>query len=127
MNTLISVAAGRAKIIYSALAVLLLAGVTAYVNVPRERVRTRREDTAVSSWYTGLLNRAVDNPGKVIFATIAVLVMVQVGYRPDDSEEEIDIVVRYPEDQRSIRRLDQIRLETGQSLVPISNFVKRVM
>ncbi len=47
-------------------------------------------------------------------------------YRPDDSEEEIDIVVRYPEDQRSIRRLDQVRLETGQSLVPISNFVKRV-
>lgn len=47
-------------------------------------------------------------------------------YRPDDSEEELDIVVRYPEDQRSIRNLDQIRLETGQSAVPISNFVKRV-
>ncbi len=47
-------------------------------------------------------------------------------YRPDDSEEELDIVVRYPEDQRSIRRLDQIRLETGQNSVPISNFVKRV-
>jgi multidrug efflux pump len=47
-------------------------------------------------------------------------------YRPDDSEEELDIVVRYPEDQRSIRALDQIRLETGQNLVPISNFVNRV-
>ena len=47
-------------------------------------------------------------------------------YRPDDSEEEIDIVVRYPESSRSIRNLDQVRVETGQGLVPISNFVKRV-
>jgi len=47
-------------------------------------------------------------------------------YRPDDSEEEIDIVVRYPEDQRSIRSLDQVRLETGGDPVPISNFVERV-
>ncbi len=47
-------------------------------------------------------------------------------YRPDDSEEEIDIVVRYPEDQRSIRSLDRVRIETGRDLVPISNFVDRV-
>jgi len=47
-------------------------------------------------------------------------------YRPDDSEEELDIVVRYPEAQRSIRQLDQIRLETGQNTIPISNFVKRI-
>lgn len=47
-------------------------------------------------------------------------------YRPDDSEEEIDIVVRYPASSRSIRNLDQVRVETGQGLVPISNFVKRV-
>ena len=47
-------------------------------------------------------------------------------YRPDDSEEEIDIVVRYPESQRSIRSLDQVRIETGRDLVPISNFVDRV-
>lgn len=44
-------------------------------------------------------------------------------YRPDDSDEEIDIVVRYP---REFRRLDQfldIRVETNRGLVPISNFV----
>ncbi|MDG2243007.1 MAG: efflux RND transporter permease subunit [Rhodospirillaceae bacterium] len=47
-------------------------------------------------------------------------------YRPDDSEEELDIVVRYPEELRSIRSLDQVRIETGRDPVPISNFVNRV-
>lgn len=47
-------------------------------------------------------------------------------YRPDDSEEELDIVVRYPEELRSIRSLDQVRIETGRAPVPISNFVDRV-
>lgn len=47
-------------------------------------------------------------------------------YRPDDSEEELDIVVRYPEELRSVRSLDQVRIETGGDAVPISNFVDRV-
>ena len=47
-------------------------------------------------------------------------------YRPDDSEEELDIVVRYPKELRSIRSLDQVRIETGRDPVPISNFVDRV-
>jgi multidrug efflux pump len=46
-------------------------------------------------------------------------------YRPDDSEDEIDILVRYPADYRTIRQLDDIRIETQQGLVPISNFVTR--
>ena len=47
-------------------------------------------------------------------------------YRPDDSDEEIDIVVRFPVDQRSVSQLDDIRVETGQGPVPIGNFVQRV-
>ncbi|MBT7451429.1 MAG: efflux RND transporter permease subunit, partial [Rhodospirillaceae bacterium] len=46
-------------------------------------------------------------------------------YRPDDSEDEIDIVVRYPAEYRTVRQLDDIRIETQQGLVPISNFVTR--
>lgn len=46
-------------------------------------------------------------------------------YRPDDSEDEIDIVARYPVDYRSLDQLDLIRLPTAQGLVPISNFVTR--
>jgi len=46
-------------------------------------------------------------------------------YRPNDSVEEIDIVVRYPVEYRNLRQLDSIRIETRDGQVPISNFVKR--
>ncbi len=47
-------------------------------------------------------------------------------YRPDDSKEEIDIVVRLPEQYRTIEQLDLIRMQTESGLIPISNFVTRV-
>ncbi|MBT4907501.1 MAG: efflux RND transporter permease subunit [Rhodospirillaceae bacterium] len=47
-------------------------------------------------------------------------------YRPDDSDEEIDIVARYPYNDRTINQLDKIRLQTTEGMVPISNFVERV-
>jgi multidrug efflux pump len=46
-------------------------------------------------------------------------------YRPDESDEEIDIVVRLPEAYRSIDQLDQIRVQTAVGRIPISNFVER--
>ena len=46
-------------------------------------------------------------------------------YRPDDSDEEIDIVARYPVDYRTIGQIDKIRVQTRAGLVPLSNFVKR--
>jgi multidrug efflux pump len=47
-------------------------------------------------------------------------------YRPTDSDEEIDIAVRYPAEDRMLEQLDRIRVQTDVGLVPISNFVKRV-
>lgn len=46
-------------------------------------------------------------------------------YRPSDSEDEVDIRVRLPEDQRTLDRFDQLRLQTPLGLVPLSNFVTR--
>jgi len=46
-------------------------------------------------------------------------------YRPDDSDDEIDIRVRYPEDKRTILALDALRIQTPQGSVPLSNFVDR--
>ncbi len=46
-------------------------------------------------------------------------------YRPDDSDDEIDIVVRHGRENRTLDQLDQVRIETGQGSVPISNFVRR--
>lgn len=47
-------------------------------------------------------------------------------YRPDDVDDELDIRVRFPEDKRSIGRLDTLRIKTNKGLVPISSFVERV-
>ncbi len=46
-------------------------------------------------------------------------------YRPDNSEDEVDIRVRLPEDERTLGRFDTLRLQTPLGLVPISNFVTR--
>jgi multidrug efflux pump len=48
------------------------------------------------------------------------------GYRPNDADEEIDILVRYPVDYRTINQLDHIRVNTDSGPIPISNFVKRL-
>jgi multidrug efflux pump len=47
-------------------------------------------------------------------------------YRPDDADDEIDIRVRYPENDRGVHALDNLRVPTTSGVVPISNFVKRV-
>ncbi|TCS62941.1 efflux RND transporter permease subunit [Varunaivibrio sulfuroxidans] len=47
-------------------------------------------------------------------------------YRPNDSDDEIDIRARYPARDRTLSELDHIRLETGGGAVPLSNFVTRV-
>ncbi|SKA43828.1 AcrB/AcrD/AcrF family protein [Enterovibrio nigricans DSM 22720] len=43
-------------------------------------------------------------------------------YLPDDADEEVDILVRYPEDKRDIGRFDELRVNTPYGLVPITNF-----
>jgi multidrug efflux pump len=45
-------------------------------------------------------------------------------YRPDDSDDEVDIRVRYPDRARGIHALDGLRVATpGGGMVPLSNFV----
>lgn len=47
-------------------------------------------------------------------------------YRPDDVDDELDIRVRFPEQDRFINKLDDLRVKTAQGLVPIGNFVERI-
>ena len=52
---------------------------------------------------------------------------IKIGeYRPDDSDDEIEIRVRYPDDARTLERLDELRIPTDNGLVPISTFVTRM-
>jgi len=51
---------------------------------------------------------------------------IKIGeYRPDDADDEIDIRVRYPYEARSLERLDTMRVQSSQGLVPLANFVTR--
>jgi multidrug efflux pump len=52
---------------------------------------------------------------------------IKIGeYRPDDSDEEIDIRARYPSSSRNLTQIDELRIPTPDGLVPISTFVDRV-
>ena len=51
---------------------------------------------------------------------------IKIGeYRPDDSDDEIDIRVRYPDNSRTLAQIDELRIATNDGLVPISTFVSR--
>jgi len=60
------------------------------------------------------------------FAVQLITNGVKIGeYRPDRSDDAVDIRVRYPEKDRGISALDQLKVRTSQGQVPISNFVTR--
>ena len=46
-------------------------------------------------------------------------------YRPDDTEEEVDIRLRYPREYRGLDEIDTIRIATANGPVPISSFITR--
>ncbi|OOZ41477.1 MFS transporter [Solemya pervernicosa gill symbiont] len=45
------------------------------------------------------------------------------GYRPDDSDDEVDIRVRYPFVERNLDHLSDLRVATANGMQPITNFV----
>jgi multidrug efflux pump len=47
-------------------------------------------------------------------------------YRPDDVKDEVDIMVRFLPQYRSLDQLDQLRVQTDQGSMPLSRFVKRI-
>lgn len=46
-------------------------------------------------------------------------------YRPAGTDKAVDIRLRLPEDRRTLSTLDELRVQTSQGSVPISNFVIR--
>lgn len=47
-------------------------------------------------------------------------------YRPDDVDDELDIRVRYPENERTLSKLAALRIQTGIGQIPVSHFVSLV-
>lgn len=44
-------------------------------------------------------------------------------YQPDDADEELDIRLRFPSDERSLEQLSQLRIPTPIGHVPATNFI----
>jgi multidrug efflux pump len=47
-------------------------------------------------------------------------------FRPSDSDKPVDILVRFPNDRRSLDDIDELRVQTQSGYVPIGNFVARL-
>ena len=47
-------------------------------------------------------------------------------YRPSDNDKSLDILVRFPEDRRSLDQIDELHIQTPSGYVPIGNFVERI-
>lgn len=46
-------------------------------------------------------------------------------YRPDDSDDEVDIRLRFPQEYRTLSTLDELMVQTLRGQVPLSAFIKR--
>lgn len=47
-------------------------------------------------------------------------------YRPSQVDKQVDILLRFPEDRRSLDQIDELRVQTPSGHVPIGNFVQRL-
>jgi multidrug efflux pump len=70
---------------------------------------------------------AAQNGADVTLAGSAVQLVTTgirvAGYRPNDSDEELDIRVRYPIESRNLEQFEQIRLQTERGMVALGNFL----
>ncbi|MEM6711343.1 MAG: efflux RND transporter permease subunit [Pseudomonadota bacterium] len=81
-------------------------------------------------WQIAIDREEAGRFGASVAAVGPMLQMVTSGvlldtYRPDDTEEELEIRVRLPQEQRTLQQLDDLRIQTAQGQVPLSNFVTR--
>jgi multidrug efflux pump len=64
--------------------------------------------------------------GTVGAAVQLVTTGIKIGeYRPDDTDDEIDIRVRFPLEERGLGALDRLKVNTRGGSIPITNFVTR--
>ncbi len=47
-------------------------------------------------------------------------------YRPANTDKPVDIILRVPQDRRTLNQIDDLEIQTSAGAVPIGNFVKRV-
>jgi multidrug efflux pump len=94
---------------------------------------TQIEDTRPLPGIDWQIDVDVEKAGRYGADVATVGAMVQLvtrgilldSYTPEGSDEEIEIRVRLPEDDRVLSTLDTLKLRTQDGLVPLSNFITR--
>jgi multidrug efflux pump len=78
------------------------------------QMNVNREDAARAGADIALIGTAV----KMLTNGVKV-----AEYRPDDTDEEVDINIRFPAEERTLEALQSFRIQTGVGMVPLGNFV----
>jgi multidrug efflux pump len=47
-------------------------------------------------------------------------------YRPANTDKPVDIILRFPENRRTLSDIDELRVQTAAGAIPIGNFIERV-
>ena len=82
------------------------------------------------SWELNINRESASRYGADIATAGSMIRMVTGGlkvgsFRPDYTDDEVDISLRYPSENRTIDQFDGINISTSAGLVPISNFMER--
>ncbi len=81
-------------------------------------------ELAVDRVEAGRLGLDVSQIGAVIqFVTEGALV---AQYRPSDANEEVDIRIRYPQNYRDLKVLDNLKILTPSGAIPLTSVINRV-
>ncbi|RLV59392.1 efflux RND transporter permease subunit [Parashewanella curva] len=80
-------------------------------------------------WQVTVDRRAAARYGADINLIGSAIQMMTRGYkvtdfRPDDAEEEVDIMIRFPQSERNLDQLSNFSIQTPSGSVPLSNFVE---
>lgn len=82
-------------------------------------------------WQLDINREAATRFGTDIVSTGSMIRMITGGqkvgeFQPDYSDEEVEILLRYPTQARNIDQFSQFNVQTHDGLVPVSNFMQRI-
>lgn len=101
-----------------------LDAVGGFINITDDRpIPSIEWELVVNRELAGRYDISVSDIGQLVKMTSNGIIINT--YRPDDADDEIDIITRFPEQYRNLTQLDQLRVYTPNGLVPIGNYVER--
>lgn len=98
----------------------------------RDEIITVNDDRSLAGieWRIDINREEASRYGVDVNSLGNVIKLVTTGitlsdFLPEGADDKIDIVLRYPVNQRSLDQLDQLQIPTNQGSIPASNFIYR--